>query len=90
MSNKYNIDISEGFLSFLNDEDFNKNKLTFCKERTPNVYHDSNYKWCKYCDKVICSNCILVHMIDNQITHSPIDKVLPERESLFIVPAELR
>ena len=84
MSDNANIDLTEGFLGFLNDKDFNKNTQTFCNEKTSNSYHDSSYKWCRYCDKIICTNCILNHVLDNQITHIPIDKVFVSKELLDV------
>lgn len=77
-------DLSESFLHFLDDEKFNKNRDTYCEEKSANAYHDSSYRWCKSCNKLYCTRCSLVHLLNNQITHTPIDKVFLSKEHLDV------
>ena len=72
-------DLSESFLHFLDDDNFNKNRQTFCEERA-NTYHDSSYIWCKVCNKIFCTRCSLNHLINNQLDHTPTDKVFLRKE----------
>jgi len=77
-------DLSESFLHFLEDEKFNQSRQTFCSINSSNTYHDSSYRWCKICNKIFCTRCSLVHLLDNQITHIPIDKVFLSKEHLDV------
>ena len=79
MTNAQLTDLSESFLHFLDDNNFNKNRKTFCDEKT-DLYHDSNYIWCKVCDKIYCTRCSLNHLINNQIDHNPSDKIFLRKE----------
>lgn len=71
--------LTESFLHFLEDENFEQNIQTYCEEKT-NTYHDSSYIWCKVCNKIFCTRCSLSHLINNQIDHSPTDKVFLRKE----------
>ena len=71
--------LSESFLHFLDDDNFNKNRQTFCEEQS-NTYHDSSYIWCKLCDKIFCMRCSLNHLINNQIDHTPSEKIFLRKE----------
>lgn len=77
-------DLSESFLHFLDDEQFNKSRQTYCSEINSNAFHDSGYRWCKVCNKIFCTRCSLVHLLNNQITHTPIDKVFLSKEHLDV------
>lgn len=77
-------DLSESFLHFLDDEKFNKSRQTYCSEINSKAFHDSGYRWCKICNKIFCTRCSLVHLLDNQITHTPIDKVFLSKEHLDV------
>ena len=77
--NNHISDLSESFLHFLDDDNFNKNRQTFCEEKS-NSYHDSSYIWCKVCNKIYCTRCSLNHLINNQIDHTPSDKVFLRKE----------
>ena len=79
MANTQLADLSESFLHFLDDDNFNQNRETFCDEKS-NLYHDSNYIWCKVCNKVFCTRCSLNHLINNQIDHNPADKIFLRKE----------
>ena len=68
---------SESFLNYLNIG--NINKQTFCEEKS-NKYHDSSYIWCRICDKIFCTQCSMNHLIANQITHNPSEKVFLRKE----------
>ncbi len=72
-------DLSESFLHFLDDDNYNKNKQTFCEEKS-NSYHDSSYIWCKICNQIFCTRCSLNHLINNQVGHCPSDKVFLRKE----------
>ena len=79
-NNSNNIpNLTESFLHFLDDANFEQNNQTYCEEKT-NTYHDSSYIWCKVCDKIFCTRCSLNHLIQNQIDHSPTDKVFLRKE----------
>ena len=69
---------SESFLNYLN-VGTNLNKPTFCEEKS-NKYHDSSYIWCRICDKIFCTQCSMNHLIANQITHNPSEKVFLRKE----------
>ena len=58
-------DLSESFLHFLDDEQFNKSRQTYCSEINSNAFHDSGYRWCKVCNKIFCTRCSLVHLLNN-------------------------
>ena len=77
-------DLSESFLHFLDDEKFNKGRKTYCNEKSSNAYHDSSYRWCKSCDKIFCTRCSLIHLLNNQISHTPIEKVFLSKEHLDV------
>lgn len=79
LENKSISDLSESFLHFLDDDSFNKNRQTFCEEKI-DTYHDSSYIWCKVCNKIFCTRCSLNHLINNQIDHTPSDKVFLRKE----------
>ena len=68
---------SESFLNYLNIG--NINKQTFCEEKS-NKYHDSSYIWCRICDKIFCTQCSMNHLIANQITHNPSERVFLRKE----------
>ena len=80
MSSLSNInELSESFLHFLEDDTYNTNNPTFCEEKS-NLYHDSSYVWCKYCNKIFCTRCSLNHLISDQTHHNPIDKTFLRKE----------
>ena len=68
---------SESFLNYLNIG--NINRQTYCEEKS-NKYHDSSYIWCRICDKIFCTQCSMNHLIANQITHNPSEKVFLRKE----------
>lgn len=68
---------SESFLNYLNIG--NINKQTYCEEKS-NKYHDSSYIWCRICDKIFCTQCSMNHLIANQITHNPSDRIFLRKE----------
>ena len=71
--------LSEPFLNFLEGNYSNEVQNTYCEGKT-NIYHDSNYVWCKICDKIFCIKCSLHHLINNQINHNPNDKIFLRKE----------
>ena len=68
---------SESFLNYLNIG--NITKQTYCEEKS-NKYHDSSYIWCRICDKIFCTQCSMNHLIANQITHNPSDRIFLRKE----------
>jgi len=72
----------------LNDDNFNKNidvnkiKNNYCQENS--TYHNTDYFWCINCKKVYCSNCIFLHLQNNQINHNNINNVFLKKEELDI------
>lgn len=77
--NTQNNDLSESFLLFIEDKNLNPNTHSLCEEKI-NTFHDFGYSWCKVCNKIYCSRCSLNHLINNQIDHSPINKVFFKKE----------
>ena len=78
-SHNHIADLSESFLHFLDDDNYDRNNPTFCQEQS-NLYHDSSYIWCKVCNKIFCTRCSLNHLINNQVGHCPSDKVFLRKE----------
>lgn len=62
-------DLSESFLHFLDDNNSKKYPPTLCQSNS-NIYHDSDYTWCKVCNKIFCGRCSMSHLLNNQIDHS--------------------
>jgi len=72
------VSFSEPFLNFLNTG-LSKPTKTYCENKN-SKFHDSNYIWCRVCDKIFCTQCSMNHLIANQITHNPSDRIFLRKE----------
>ena len=61
-------DLSDSFLVFPNKNN-SKETISYCQSKT-NSFHDSTYLWCKKCNLILCYNCSMNHLLNNQIDHS--------------------
>ena len=69
--------------SFLFSDNNNSKKVTqFCQNKV-NINHDSSYLWCKQCNLILCYNCSMNHLLNNQIDHS-FNKIFLSKELLDI------
>ena len=73
---------SEPFLNFLNTG-LNKPIKTYC-ENNNSKFHDSNYIWCRICDKIFCTQCSMNHLLNNQIDHKVEQKIFLTKEHFDI------
>jgi hypothetical protein len=73
---------SEPFLNFLNTG-LNKPIKTYC-ENNNSKFHDSNYIWCRICDKIFCTQCSMNHLLNNQINHKVEQKIFLTKEHFDI------
>ena len=73
---------SEPFLNFLNTG-LNNPIKTYC-ENNISKFHDSNYIWCRICDKIFCTQCSMNHLLNNQINHKVEQKIFLTKEHFDI------
>ena len=76
------VSFSEPFLNFLNTG-LNKQTKTYC-ENINSKFHDSNYIWCRVCDKIFCTQCSMNHLLNNQINHKVDQKIFLTKEHFDI------
>ena len=76
------VSFSEPFLNFLNTGLSKPNK-TYCENKN-SKFHDSNYIWCRVCDKIFCTQCSMNHLLNNQINHKVEQKIFLTKEHFDI------
>ena len=76
------VSFSEPFLNFLNTG-LSKPTKTYCENKN-SKFHDSNYIWCRVCDKIFCTQCSMNHLLNNQINHKVEQKIFLTKEHFDI------